>query len=132
MSLSSGCKILKIPTKEKPFVKYNDRNSTVGIVTRLRAGRSRVLIPVVSRDFSLLQTSGPTLGPKYPPIQTVQELLPGAKRSCVRLNSSLAHRLRSRGAIHVIRLYAIMVRRRKTLPVPLYYTHCPQNFTQHN
>ena len=55
MSLRSGCKILTISTKEKSFVKFNDRNSTVGTVTRLRAGRFGVLIPVGTRDFSLLQ-----------------------------------------------------------------------------
>jgi hypothetical protein len=55
VALFSNCKILTIPKKEKSFVKLNDRNSAVGIVTRLRAGRSMVPIPVGARYFSLLR-----------------------------------------------------------------------------
>ena len=55
MSLCSNCKILTISTKEKYFIKLNDRNSTVGIVTRLRAGRSGVPSPVGARYFSFIQ-----------------------------------------------------------------------------
>jgi len=40
--------------------------------------------------------------------------------------------LRIRGAIHPVRLYALMAWRRTTLPVLLYYKDCPQSFTQRN
>jgi hypothetical protein len=55
VSLCSNCKILTIPTKEKSFVKLNDKSSVVGIENRLRAGRSGFSIPVGERYFSLLQ-----------------------------------------------------------------------------
>ena len=55
MSLSSNCKMLTNPRKEESFVKLNDRNSASGIMTRQRAGRSMVPIPVDARYFSLLR-----------------------------------------------------------------------------
>ena len=55
MSLCSNCKMLTNPRKEKSYVKLNYRNSAVCIVTRLRAGRSMVPIPVGARYFSLFQ-----------------------------------------------------------------------------
>ena len=82
--------------------------------------------------FSSSKRLDPLWGPKYPPIQWVQGLLPGTKWSWVGLNSRLAHRLRIRGAIPPIPLYAFFAWRVTTLPVPLYYTDCPQSFTQSN
>jgi hypothetical protein len=57
VSLCSSCKILTIATKEMSFVKLNDRNSAVSIVTRLRAGRPRVPIPVGTSYSPLLQNA---------------------------------------------------------------------------
>ena len=48
-------KILTVPKKENRFVELNNRNSAVGIVTRLRAGRSGVPIPVRGRSFSFIR-----------------------------------------------------------------------------
>ena len=133
MSLCSNCKILTIPTKEKSYVKLNDRNSEGGIMTRLRAGRSMVLIPVGARYFSLLQnvwTDSRAQLATYPTVTGCYFPWQSGRR--VKLNSRLAHRLRIRGAIPLIHLYAIMAWRGTTLPVPLYYTDCPQSFTQSN
>ena len=53
---SNICNLFFIQCKIKKFIPVqNDWGSTVGVVSSLRAGWSRVLIPVEARDFPLLQ-----------------------------------------------------------------------------
>jgi hypothetical protein len=47
------------------------RDSSAGIVTRLRVGRSGVRIPAEVRDFSLIQNLQTVMGPTQPRIQWV-------------------------------------------------------------
>ena len=47
----------------------SSRDSSVGIVTRLRAGRSGVRIPEDTRGYVLSETSRPALVPAQPPIR---------------------------------------------------------------
>jgi hypothetical protein len=59
------------------------RGSSVGIATRLRAGRSRIWasIPAEATDFPFSITSRPAMGLTQPPIQWVQGTIsPGVKR----------------------------------------------------
>jgi hypothetical protein len=108
LSLCSNCKILTIATKEKSFVKLNDRNRAVGIATRLRAGRSGVPISVGACYFSLLQNVWTGSGAHLATYPMGTGFISRAKRPWVRLTSRLAHRLTIREAIPLIRLYAIM------------------------
>jgi hypothetical protein len=57
------------------------RDSSVSIVTMLRAGGSGVVIPAEARQFSVSQNVRPTLGPSQPHCQWVQGFLPTVKRS---------------------------------------------------
>jgi hypothetical protein len=56
------------------------RDSLVGIVTRLRAGRSGARIPEGERGVLFSKTPRPALGPTQPPVQRVPSFFPEIKR----------------------------------------------------
>jgi len=91
-----------------------------------------VPIPVEARYFSLLKnvwTDSRTQLATYP-MGTGFISLDKVVEDMVKISPSA--QLRIRGAIYPVHLYAIMAWRGTSLPVPLYYTDCPQSFTQRN
>ena len=68
----------------------NGRYSAVGIVTRLRAGRSRVQILAVDKEcMSLPGMSIPALGPTQPPLQWVTGFFPGVEQPGLFVDNSV-------------------------------------------
>jgi hypothetical protein len=56
------------------------RDSSVGIVTRIRDGRSGFRILAMAKYFFLSKTSRPAVGPTQPPTKWVPGIFPGVKR----------------------------------------------------
>ena len=56
------------------------RDSSVGIVTRIRDGRSGFRISAMAKDLFFSKTSRPAVGPTQPPTKWVPGIFPGVKR----------------------------------------------------
>jgi len=93
----------------------------VGIVTRLLlAGWSRVWLLAGTRNFSLLITAQTS---SVGPTQPLMHWVPGTLKLPAHLH--LVLKLRMRGAIPTLALYALMASLETTLPCPvLNYFHC--------
>jgi hypothetical protein len=86
------------------LIGFSRRNSSIGIVTRLRAGRSgsRVRFPAGRLGIFLFTTaSRPALGPTHPPIDTRGSFPGGKAAEDMKLTNHLhlVPRSRMRGAI---------------------------------